>query len=206
MNKFFLLTFIQLSLCFESIGQKDWESKYNGFVVTEDSSIMKGFLRFEVGSVDRGKKIKLSKKPNDSPLIFYALDLRGYVFKKDTFIIVHNLQPFDDDTRTISKAEALVVQSGKLKLLKVEEVYLSQMWGLNPAQLGLQNTLAITKEHTKIIRDSNGNMISIRRKNFKDNMKTLLKDAPDLLNQIENNTLGYSELERIIESYNYRFR
>jgi|SRR5690606_32739283 len=106
MRKLFLTISISVVAIVSSFGQKNWEDKFNGLIITQGDSTIKGYLSFSVGSKDRGTKITLLKTPRGKPRIFSTLELKGFAYKRDTFKIIHDLQPYLDDNKIIEKAEA----------------------------------------------------------------------------------------------------
>jgi hypothetical protein len=208
MRILYLINVIILLACLPSFGQKDWEDKFNGFVITENNVKVEGYITFEVGNLKQGTKIKLRKKPNDTPQIFYTLDLKGYAYKKDTFRIIHNLQPYLDDDKIIKKAEAKIISNGKLILYKIpqyEENY-NTTRVTDPGMPGGSSTIMFKKLYNVyVIRDAKNEMIGIKKDNFQSIMHEMLTDAPDILIKIDNKTLKFKHLEKIVDEYNLRF-
>lgn len=131
--------------------------------------------------------------------------LQGFAYKRDTFKIIHDLQPYLDDNKIIEKAEARIAQNGKVVLYEIPEKYYSitTIWHEPPAR---PMPMVQTNVHTIfVIRCTTGEMIGIKKENFESEMLKLLSDALDILERIENKTLKYKHLERIVEEYNRRF-
>ena len=188
-----------------SFGQKNWDDKFNGLVITKDNLIIKGYLKLSVGTIDKGTKITLSKRPNDKPQIFYTLDLKGYVYKGDTFRIIHNLQPYLDDNRIIEKAEARIAQNGKLILYEIPETYYSTIPISTGGPVGTTSMTMINKSFIYVISNTKGELIGVKKDNFNNEMHNLLLDAPDMLERIENRVLKFKDIEKIVKEYNQRF-
>jgi hypothetical protein len=198
-----ILIFTFISIC--SFGQDNkWEDKYNGYVVTMENVRIKGYLRLETGDLTRGKKILLLKKPNDNPQIFYSLELKGYVYKKDTFKIIQNLQPYLDDTKVIERAEAKIIDRGKLTLLEIPVQYYSTTPVVGVRTVGAMRTLKT--DYTYVIADTKNEFIGIKNENFIYELSKLLSDAPDILERINRKELKFRNLEKIVKEYNKRFR
>ena len=198
-----ILIFTFISIC--SFGQDNkWEDKYNGYVVTMENVRIKGYLRLEAGDLTRGKKILLLKKPNDNPQIFYSLELKGYVYKKDTFKIIQNLQPYLDDTKVIERAEAKIIDRGKLTLLEIPVQYYSTTPVVGVGTVGAMRTL--NTDYIYVIADTKNEFIGIKKENFIDELSKLLSDAPDILERINRMELKFRNLEKIVKEYNKRFR
>lgn len=206
MRKKYIFSLILLGLFQHSYGQKNWEEKYNGLVITEDNSVIRGYLMFSVGTREQGTKIKLLKKPNDNPQIFYTLELKGYVYKKDTFKIIQNLQPYQDDNKVIKKAEARIAERGKLVLYEIPEIYYSNMPIYSGTQGGTSSMVTINKNFIYVIQNAKGEMIGIKKDNFIETTREILFDAPDILQKIQNKDLKFRDLELIIKDYNQKFR
>jgi hypothetical protein len=210
---FFLVIVIQ------AFGQKNWEEKFNGYVLTRDSVAVKGYLKFEVGDADRGTKINLYKKPNEKPQVFYSLELLGYAVKKDTFEILPNDHPLPAAPPTLIKpqrpamVEAKVLCRGKFLLYEIQETSYALKPGTSPAgkTIGTAEHLATSPYEASQyiiygIMDDEGIMTYVVKDDFIEKMKMLLHDVPDLVTRIENKELKFRGMEQIVKAYNLRFR
>ena len=198
-----ILIFTFISIC--SFGQDNrWEDKYNGYVVTLENIRIKGYLRLETGDLTRGKKILLLKKPNDNPQIFYSRELKGYVYKKDTFKIIQNLQPYLDDTKVIERAEAKIIDRGKLTLFEIPVQYYSTIPMFGVGTVGSMR--ALKTEYVYVIADTKNELIGVKKENFNEELSILLKDAPEILERINNKELRFKNLDKIVKEYNKKFR
>ena len=196
---------LMISVVITTWGQKNWEEKFNGLVITHDNVVVNGYLKFEAATRSQGRKILLLKKPTDNPQIFYTHELKGYVYKNDTFRIIHNLQPFLDENKVIERAEARIAQKGKLILYEIPEIYYTHIF-LGPSTPGIPGQVPIAYEtFISVIQNSRGELIGIKKENFKEEMHRLLSDAPDILERIDNKVLKFRDLEKIVKEYNLRF-
>jgi len=164
-------------------------------------------------AVDRGTRILLYKKPGEDPQIFYSLELKSYAIKKDTFLILQNLQPFLDDDKFFPKAEAKLEQRGKLSLFSVVieeypktigvEVYVVPAGPptshTSPGQIKQKTTY-------HIVFNSKNEIVGIKSENFQEVMHELIPDAPLLLDKIDKKILKFKDLEKIITDYNQMFK
>jgi len=192
---------ILLGTYFSVMGQKNWEDKYNGFVKTTDGLLVEGYLRFEVGFKNRGTRIKLYKKPNESPEIFYTLELREYAFNKDTFKIFTNIKPFENDDKIINIVEAKRISSGKLDVYEIPEYYSSHVT-IPSASGGAMGMTTGSVKYIYLVFNKNGQMTGIRKDIFEEKIKELMPDRQDIINKINSGELKFKHIKKIFASYN----
>ncbi len=209
MRKAFLFTIFLLNIGF--VYSQNWEEKFNGYVVTLDSMIIKGYLKYDVGVKGKGVKINLYKKPNERPQEFYTLELLGYVFRKDTFEIINNVHPKKVGSPRwkkfeAGKIEAIVLSRGKLVLYKIPEEYVQELISYDkPSTFSPQRFVAY-KYFVYAIMDVEGEIIYIESKDFIEKMPPVIEGAPDLVTRIKNKELKFKDMERIVKEYNRRFK
>lgn len=207
MKKIYFTAGLLVCVVFISFGQKKQDEPYDGYVITQDNVLIKGYLDFVVGNDVSGRKILLCKQRNFSPREFYTLELDGYAYKKDTFRIFNNLQPFLDEDYVIARAESKVIVSGKLVLYEtygqVADMAMPIMTG---APGGAMNT-TVTRSRSSfyVVQSPTGELIGIKPENFLEEIHRLVYDVPDLLKRIDEKVLRFKHLEKIISEYNAKF-
>jgi hypothetical protein len=185
---------------------QEYEGKYNGFVVTMDNEKVTGFTRRVGSDKDRGTRIQVLKVPGGPQQIFLASDLLGYAIGKDTFRVFHSLQPFiDREEEIFAHAEAKIIENGKLVLYDIATIS-GLSYAPSPPGAGVPSSSVPNFRHTKLVRARSGELVGIDRDNFKIEMQGLLKDAPDMLEDIENGKLKFRHLKNVVRAYNARFR
>ncbi len=207
MKKIYFTAGLLVCVVFISFGQKKQDELYDGYVITQDNVLIKGYLDFVVGNDVSGRKILLCKQRNFSPREFYTLELNGYAYKKDTFRIFNNLQPFLDEDYVIARAESKVIVSGKLVLYKT---YGEVFNVVTPIMTGAPSgamTATVTPRRSSfyVVQNPAGELIGIKPENFQEEIHKLVYDAPDLLKRIDEKVLRFKHIEKIISEYNAQF-
>lgn len=89
--------------------------KIDGFVITEQDSLFKGYMRISIDGSQRN--ILMTKNKKLPPRQFKTSELKYYAYKKDTFAILKNFYAFEEKSDYIEMIEAKVlISKGKLKL------------------------------------------------------------------------------------------
>lgn len=168
-----------------------------GYVITEDS-VYTGEIRFEVGYTDRGTRIKIYKDIRKQPEVFYSLEVKEYAYKKDTFVILNNVELVDESINLIPTSEVKVLARGRIKLY---EGSYTERGPMRPTPVGVMPTQYVVTFY--LLEDKNGYISQVRKSNFKPSMHRIISDAPSLLDRIEKGSLKFKDLEEIVKQYNY---
>ena len=172
----------------------------NGYVITTQGETKKGWLKTEVGYKDRGVKILFfeSRKAKD-PEIFYAFDLKEYAVSNDTIVILNIFYPFEDQELLYEQVEAKVIRQGKVDLLFVEDKR-----KLSSQQVNVRRqTSGMNVANIYILKK--GDLVegvSPKFQLFVKTMNNFFYDNPQLMDKIRKKRLRYSDLFKIVESYN----
>jgi hypothetical protein len=182
---------------------------FDGFVITQDDSLIRGYMRILKGD-HRGSKILITPDKRTVPRMFYSLELKRYVYRKDTIAILENFYPFDEEQYSISKIEAkAIVRTGRLKLYEAilpeykptVGVYIIPTGGAVPVmgayyyQTGFQ---------TYLVKMEDGSIHGIkkRKKDFIECMEYILSGNPALMALISKGQLRFKDTPEIIRRHN----
>ncbi len=196
-----LLAIFCVCILMNSFGQKDWSAKFNGYVLQRDSTITPGYLKFNGSSEAKGIKIELYKKPNERPQIFYAFDLLGYSYDKDTIKIFEHFELFGNHKKQFDYIEGKIETRGALTLYFLQ-IEAPSGWINNGPNRISYGSMVLNPEKIYAIESKNKVLAVVGKKNFKEVMISLLKDDHLLVNEIETNKLKFKDIKTIIKKHN----
>lgn len=187
--------------------------KFDGFVITENDSIFKGYMRILSGGV-KGTKFLVTKDKKKKPREFFSTELKYYAYKKDTFVYLRNFYPFENADYAFEILEAKVlVSKGTLKLYSSSffpdkkdphKVFASRP-GLGPNGYGSGvSSIQTMTESIYIIKNRDDYLIGVRKnkKDFLRAMEIAIGDNMDLMNTVKAGKLRFSQMKKIITLYN----
>src|SRR5262245_38081334 len=91
------------------------QSAFNGLLVTNEDSVIRGYMRISLD--ERGKKFEITQDKKKKPAVFYSNDLKYYAFKKDTFAFLNAFYPFRGEDYLAQGVEAkILIRRGRVKL------------------------------------------------------------------------------------------
>jgi hypothetical protein len=183
--------------------------KFDGFVITDQDSLFKGYMRIFVDGT--GRKILLTKDKRKTPKIFRLTNLKYYAYKKDTFAILKNFYPFDGEEFQVEFMEAkVIIQKGRLKLyygvLQGHEVFTHRILAPSAPNSGAYKgvEVALSSYRTYIVKNEEGVLkaIKIEKDEFFKSIEIVIGKNSELLERIRNKEFRFKDTKRIIEIYN----
>jgi hypothetical protein len=205
---------------------------FNGLVVTEEDSVIRGYLRISLDG-QHGKKIEITKNKKVKPQAFYTYQLKYYAFKRDTFAMLNSFYPFKGEDYKAERVEAkIIVRKGKVKLYEaILPGYVPR--GANNARATEYNRvsggdaknpsriLLLTEYKTYILKDSNGELFGVfnpyykayvgggplsfkGHEKFVKSVEEVFIPDTELMDQIRKKEFKYDDLPEIVRIFNSR--
>lgn len=174
-----------------------YAQKFDGFVITEQDSLFKGYMRFSLEG-GNGLKVLITNDKQKKPRSYFVRDLKYYAYKKDTFALLQAFRPFEgEDYMAVGVEAKFIISKGNVKLFKGDfKNYLAPYF---------VNGVYIEPVYkTYIVKNQDGDLFGIKyeQDEFLESIKVALGDDLELMKQIENKELRYRDIEEIIKIYN----
>lgn len=201
------VSFLVLPILFAALSasaQKSWEKHFNGYVITRQDSIIRGYLQFKILPDPYNEEIDLLKTPTSKPLVFDYNQINGYVYRKDTFRILHDFYPFDDNKISFDNVEGKVIVTGELSLYKIKYWKRAGLFE-KPSYVGgalVEPVPGQPIQKNMYIVSFEDNLYGVTSDNFKTMMPDLVANDQELASEIVKGTLHYKNMEEIVKTYN----
>jgi hypothetical protein len=181
----------------------------NGYVLTIDGGRIEGFLKvqrsFETGELE----IELWRNKKDkNPLVYDLYQLQEYGIKKDTFLILTNFYPFEDQPTHFDVLEAKILIRGKIDLLRIDHSYTTSYstmmgGGLIPAAIDLimenyDGPIMILNSDSKGLT----RVANYKKKEFVNSVNEFFEDDFSLMKKIIAGEYKFKDLKKIVLEYN----
>jgi len=180
--------------------------QFDGFVITNKDSLIRGYMKIDLDGL-KGRRILITDDKREKPKSFHLNDLKYYCYRKDTFAILRDFYPFEDDDYRVEEIEAKVlVGKGKTKLYHATFPDYQDRVIMFQSPTGGMPGYGKVAYSTYVVRDRKNNLIGIpyEKEKFIETMKQIVGDNQELMQKIQNKELRYKDTKKIIRIYNTR--
>ena len=174
--------------------------KHDGYVITKNDSLISGYIRFDVGTKSRGSEIRLYENKRSEPLIFYTLEVNEYAYKRDTFKIIRNLYPFDDEDLFVDQTEAKMLESGKVSLYKISVE--GHAIPMTMTASGVPVGGGKMARAIYLLDDHQGNILGVKKDNFNAVVTRYFGSNEELILQLRAKKFTYKDLKKVTRIFN----
>jgi hypothetical protein len=164
----------------------------SGYYFAKDETKINGLLKFQynksgllTNKLDGDCTLAFKKEKGGKRVVLTTDDICCFVIEKDSFTVVRNfrLNSFAYYPRDFAK----ILVAGRINLYS----YFSTV-----SQRGVPRTVK------DWLIEKDGKTDKLTRKRFKELMPVYLNDYPELVSEIQNNSLRYKDTEKILKVYN----
>lgn len=178
--------------------------KFDGFVITNEDSLFRGFMRISIDG-QKGRKILITDDKKKAPRSFHLKDLQYYAYRGDTTAILRGFYPFEGENYHVDWLEAKVlISKGKIKLYYA--TFPEYKEELVTYSNGVDGMPQISKKlySTFLVKDLQGNLVGVpnEKDKFIESIRGIVGDNKELMKRIENKELRYKHTEEIIRIFN----
>jgi hypothetical protein len=181
--------------------------KFDGFVITEQDSLFKGYMKISIDGYQRN--ILMTKNKKLPPRQFKTAELKYYAYKKDTFAILKNFYAFEEKSDYIEMVEAKVlISKGKLKLYSgIVPDFDKSNWSpgviMGPNGQMMMGGRVSKYHRTYIVKDEEGTLRVIKSgRDFFQSIEPLISNNVNLVELVRQRKLRFKDTEKIIQLYN----
>ncbi|MEM6736600.1 MAG: hypothetical protein AAF620_11080 [Bacteroidota bacterium] len=170
-----------------------------GYLITENDSLLKGYLKYQRNYLNGRPEIELWKTKKDkNPKRYAMVDIQEYGTKKDTFRVVTEFYPFKEESTYIPYIELKLLSRGKVNLFVTNELN-GRTWsapGAGGSMMSYQS-----RQKTYILEDRFGEIIAIDRENMAEDLSYFL-DYNKYARKLTSVPFKYKQIPELIKLFN----
>lgn len=191
-----------------------------GYLKTKDDSLLVGFVRIIGTDPHRGYKLIYAKQKKDKPKTFFSYELAEFAIKEDTFSVLRNFYPFENDEELyIEQLNVLRISKGKLSVYKgTIEKYSKSVFD----SYGLVGAIGYSTDISRVnprvvmplysglnvlfVKDDYGSVFGIKKnqKDFISTMTRILEKDRDLVYRVQSGEFEIKDIVKVTSIYNSR--
>lgn len=200
----------KLAILFTLVFINSESQKFDGFVITTKDSLFKGYMKISIDG-SKGRKILITDDKKKKPKSYHLTDLKYYSYKNDTFAMLRNFYPFEDDGYQIESVEAkVIISKGAIKVYfaTLPEYKDTVIPIIIPTGTGVSAIFVRPEYATYILKDRENNLKALRKEKgeFEKSIEIIIGEDNDLMNQVRNKHFKFKDTEEIIRIYNSRVK
>jgi hypothetical protein len=165
-----------------------------GYIKLLNDSTLHGYLRKYVSFQDSHQGFELWRTKNDkSPRKIPKVDISEYAIKKDTFKVLQQYRPFDNQKTYFEIVDALLISRGKVDLYVISQV---STRGGGYVSGGISAPTITTATEIYVLEDKDSNVLKalpLRKENLKEALKDFFPEGYILLNSLIQSRLSHDQ-------------